>query len=336
MSNNLPAITKMKQYFLFLCLLLRFQREATTAASPDKEKGYRIAIIGGGIGGTFTAKYLSEYDVNHRNDKRSHCSLDEIVVFDVSPPPVDTPNNEVVTSSSDPRPKHWQGSRVSSLTLRDGSVIELGASIIYSGNQLVVDMMQDDPEYLVKGKPMGLGKKTTDGERKDVNPKKDENKQPTGFGIYHGNREWLLKPRLFSSYPSILRSILQPLYFLWRYNFDYFRLQRAVKQAIHAFDIVYALLNDTDKEVTYFTNPMEMWNAIGLKPLAGISFHDFLDELGLSRDESLELSDSNSGNRNYWWNWRSWLPGMGCLRSELVTAMTINTYNQDLSEMNGE
>ena len=40
--------------------------------------------------------------------------------------------------------------------------------------------------------------------------------------------------------------------------------------------------------------------------------------------------------RRSWWDWRSWLPCMGCLRSELVTAMTINTYNQDLNEMNGK
>ena len=86
---------------------------------------------------------------------------------------------------------------------------------------------------------------------------------------------------------------------------------------------------------------MELWDVIGLKPLASISFHEFLDELGLSRDVSLEHSSSSGGiaekaMRRSWWDWRSWLPCMGCLRSELVTAITINTYNQDLNEMNGK
>ena len=54
---------------------------------------YKVAIIGGGISGTFTAKYLAEYDANHyrssSNDDGSSrdCMLDEIVVYDVSPPP---------------------------------------------------------------------------------------------------------------------------------------------------------------------------------------------------------------------------------------------------------
>ena len=121
---------------------------------------YRVAIIGGGISGTFAAKYLAEYDVHHRSSSPPgadadadadggadtiirDCLLDEIVVYDISPPPasfahgnytdtVDTvdSSSKAHHSSSDPRPHNWQGSRVSSITLQDGSVVELGASII--------------------------------------------------------------------------------------------------------------------------------------------------------------------------------------------------------------
>ena len=112
---------------------------------------YKIAIIGGGISGTFSAKYLAEYDVNHRStpgDTRD-CLLDEIDVYDVSPPPFADTHAEKISedgvqmqsSSADPRPTNYQGSRVSSITLQDGSVVELGASIIYEGNRLVIDMM---------------------------------------------------------------------------------------------------------------------------------------------------------------------------------------------------
>ena len=331
----------------------------TDASDTTKAEGYRIAIIGGGISGTFAAKYLAEYDVNHvlerEKGEREGCLLDEIVVYDVSPPPSGFSNVSASTnttlSSSDPRPPNWQGSRVSSITLKDGSVIELGASIIYSGNQLVVEMMKGDPERLVKGKPLGTGKrnnaKNANLEQKD---KKEENSKsnPSGFGIYHGQKQWLVKPSsLFQNkyYPSFLKSMLQPLYFLWRYNIDFFRLRHAVQRAIHSFHTIYAFLDDTHHDVTFFESPMDMWEAMGLRSISTISFHDFLDGLGLSRDESLEFEYSSNDGRivhrksGGWWswgNWRKWMPGMGCLRSELVTAMTLNSYNQNLNQMNGE
>ncbi|KAL9187657.1 hypothetical protein ACHAXT_006035 [Thalassiosira profunda] len=301
-------------------------------------EAYRVAIIGGGISGSFAAKYLADYDSNHRGDggNARDCLLEEIVVYDVSPPPAgfsdaETSNAESdgLRSTSDPRPPNYQGSRVASVTLQDGSVVELGASIIYEGNRLVVDTINGDPARLKKGKPMGTGKKdpAADGKGK---------RAPKGLGIYHGDGEWLVDTSLFSQYPSFLQKVLTPLYFLYRYNFDYFRLRGAVKQAIRSFDDVYALLNDTQHEVTYFQAPMDMWSAVGLGGLAGIPFHDFLDGLGMYRDASLELESGNdSSNGQSWWDWRSYFPGMGCMRSELVTAMTLNTYNADLNSMNG-
>ena len=298
--------------------------------------GHRIAVIGGGISGTFVTKYVSEYDVLEKAAK-DKCQVDEIVVYDISPPPSgfdddsqqsQSDNNvKVLQSSSDPRPENWQGSRVSSVSISD-SIIELGASIIYSGNQLVVEMMNADPDNLARDEPMGTGHQsdsTAGGKR-----------APHGIGVYHGNKEWLLKTNTFANYPSFLQKILEPLTLLWRYNLDYFRLQHAVKRAVHAFDIVYDLLSDTKNELTFFESPMHLWEAIGLRSAASVTFHELCDGLGLYRDPSLETSQTSGlETNNSWWNWRAWLPGMGCMRSELVTAMTINTYNADLNEMNG-
>jgi prenylcysteine oxidase/farnesylcysteine lyase len=107
-----------------------------------------------------------------------------------------------------------------------------------------------------------------------------------------------------------------------------------VKQAIQSFDSIYLLLNDTQHDVTYFDSPMDIWQTVGLRSIASISFHEFLDGIGVYRDPSVELGGANSGIKNSW-DWRSWLPGMGCMRAELLSAMTINTYNQDLNQMNG-
>ena len=134
---------------------MRLLHILSTLALP-LSNAYKVAIIGGGISGTFTAKYLAEYDANHQSssndDDSRDCLLDEIVVYDVSPPPPgfknddDNDNDGISTnsnkeqsststkklqSSSEPRPSNFQGSRVSSIKLQDGSVVELGASIIY-------------------------------------------------------------------------------------------------------------------------------------------------------------------------------------------------------------
>ncbi|KAL7459583.1 hypothetical protein ACHAWC_011672 [Mediolabrus comicus] len=318
----------------------------------------RVAIIGGGISGTFTAKYLSDYDVSHLhkpvNGKwRERCLLDEITVFDISPPPPGFSSDEdnqqpnlgsnikdTIKSSSDPRPESWQGSRVSSITVKE-TVVELGASIIYDGNQLVVDMMNGDPDNLARAEPM-MGTTKQEEEEEEEEEEEDEGSnvdinEPFGFGIYHGNKEWLFKTNRFSQYPSFLRKILTSITFLWRYNLDYFRLQKAIHRTVHSFDVVYSLLNDTQHELTYFDSPMDLFDAIGLRSASSISFHDLLDGIGLSRDASLEIQQQTTDDKNTagWWDWRKWLPGMGCLRSELVTAMTLNTYNKDLNEMNG-
>ena len=310
---------------------------------------YKIAIIGGGISGTFSAKYLAEYDVNHRTtgDNNRDCLLSEIDVYDVSPPPLAAnahaekvaEDGVVQSSSADPRPTQYQGSRVSSITLQDGSVVELGASIIYEGNKLVIDMMNGDPERLVKGKPMG----TSSTEEKEDDP--TSKNRPSGFGIYHGNGQWLINTSHYGRYPKFIQKIFTSLHLLWRYNLDLFRLKNAVRTAINSFDIIYNVLNDTMYDVTYFESPMDIWETMGLRRLADVSFHAFCDGLGLYRDATLELKEedeeessstvSSSWWNPYYWDWRKYIPGMGCIRSELVTAMTLNTYNQDLNEMNG-
>jgi len=54
-------------------------------------RAYKVAIIGGGISGSFSAKYLADYDANYRSRNNGGetrgCRLDEIVVYDVSPTP---------------------------------------------------------------------------------------------------------------------------------------------------------------------------------------------------------------------------------------------------------
>ena len=107
--------------------------------------------------GSFTAKYLADYD--------EKCSLQDIHIFE--PQPVREP-----TKVADPSNIDQQGSHVNSLELKDGSIIELGISIALTRNQLVVDMIEGDL-MLQMTRPFHTGK---------------EDKEPPqrGFGIFDG------------------------------------------------------------------------------------------------------------------------------------------------------
>eukprot|EP00563_Minutocellus_polymorphus_P015584 CAMPEP_0181058520 /NCGR_PEP_ID=MMETSP1070-20121207/20866_1 /TAXON_ID=265543 /ORGANISM="Minutocellus polymorphus, Strain NH13" /LENGTH=94 /DNA_ID=CAMNT_0023138083 /DNA_START=291 /DNA_END=575 /DNA_ORIENTATION=+ len=81
---------------IFLFVLVHQRVIHPVLAKNDDEaansKRYRIAIISGGISGSFVTKYISEYDVARLNEtvngrQRKQCLLDKIVVYDVSPPP---------------------------------------------------------------------------------------------------------------------------------------------------------------------------------------------------------------------------------------------------------
>jgi prenylcysteine oxidase/farnesylcysteine lyase len=245
----------------------------------------RIAVIGGGISGSFTAKYLADYN-------KDECKLDSITIFEPMPvtkavTPQDLPDDD------------WQASRVSSLRLKDGTLIELGASVAYRGFHLVLDMIRGDPSIEI-GEPFNTG---TDKEDEGLH---------TGLGIYDGDGQWAL---LTSNAPSFFNK----LRLLYRYNFELLKVGRASKQAQEAFADIPKLLA-SQHPATFFNSPNEIWDAIGLLKGVHSSYDQLLDVIGLST----ELS---------WW--RNLIPFQGSLRKELLTAINLVNYNQDNSQVNG-
>lgn len=197
----------------------------------------------------------------------------------------------------------WQGSRVSSITLSDGTIVELGASIIYDGNKLTVQMLEGD-STLSAGKPFYPGKEKAEKEKgKSIK---------AGFGIYDGNGEWLLNT-------ATIWSLARKVALLWRYNIDLIRISRAASSAVTSFDLIYELLDST-QPVTFLESPDDIWESVGLKKLSMVSYDEFLDAIGICREVQ-------------WW--RSFLPYQGCIRTELLSAATINNYNQPTNRMNG-
>eukprot|EP00978_Attheya_sp_CCMP212_P011962 scaffold29674_cov51-Attheya_sp.AAC.2 len=263
----------------------------TVVSKEDDEKPRRVAIIGGGIGGSFAAKYLADYDV-------SSCSLDSVVLFD---PTLDDEIQETHANDS------LQGGRVASVTLKDGTVVELGASVAYSGNRLLVEMIEGDPDSLTMGGPFhpGLGKQKMLDDRYNISEWRN------GLGVYNGNGEW---PLIAAGPDDHTKWQL-----FVRYNLDLLRIKRATNKALESFEQIYSLLDSMDPS-TFFRSPDALWQEVGLWEYALQSFDQLLDSLWISKSTSL---------------WRSFLPHQGSLRDELLTAVNLCNYNQVNSKLNG-
>mmetsp|Transcript_12999 Transcript_12999/g.28112 ORF Transcript_12999/g.28112 Transcript_12999/m.28112 type:complete len:607 (-) Transcript_12999:27-1847(-) len=289
--------------FVFAVSVIAASTGSSSASEPPNDDSVgtrprRIAIIGGGISGSFCAKYLVDYD--------ERCLLDAVDIYEPSSMNMSAalkPGVPVTDAAGSATRQTWQGSRVSSITLSDGTIVELGASIIYDGNKLAVQMLEGD-STLSAGRPFYPGKEKA----------KSEEGRPikSGFGIYNGNGEWLLNT-------APMWSLARKVALLWRYNVDLFRISQAASSAITSFELIYELL-ESNQPATFLDSPDEIWESVGLKKLSLVTFDEFLDAIGVCREVE---------------GWRSYIPYQGCIRTELLSAASINNYNQATNQMNG-
>mmetsp|Transcript_6088 Transcript_6088/g.7873 ORF Transcript_6088/g.7873 Transcript_6088/m.7873 type:complete len:573 (+) Transcript_6088:112-1830(+) len=247
-------------------------------------RSQKVAIIGEGIGGSFTAKYLADYDED--------CRLEDITIFEAVP--IEGP-----VSVDDASDRGWQGSRITSLKLKDGTNIELGASIAHNGFTLVLDMIRDDPDNLEISAPFATGLDEDDTER--------------SMGIYVGHKQWAF--RTWSGW-----KLLNKLTLVLRYNYDLVKIAKITSQAEAAFvSLLPELLSSTEKG-TFFQSPEQIWNRLGLLKAVMTPFSKLLDAAKIYAELPY---------------WRSFLPFQGSLRLELLTAINLVNYNQDIDEING-
>lgn len=223
--------------------------------ADGETKSRRIAVIGGGISGTFVSKYLVDYDTS--------CLIDSLTLFD---PTFLSHTDDAMGSSSSIKldgdnPCTLQGGRVATKILDDGTVVELGASIIYSGNKLVSDMVDADPD-LTRTYP-----------------------EPKAFGVWDG------EDFAINSNNKTQRSLSIRL--AYRYNFDIFRMKQAVERAIEAFDQIYGLLENPSS--FYPSTADEIWDAVGLLSLVRMNFDKYLDTIDLSKENFVAKFLGNFG-----------------------------------------
>jgi prenylcysteine oxidase/farnesylcysteine lyase len=202
---------------------------------PALATAQRIAVIGGGISGTFVARYLTDYDPS--------CKLD-LTLYDPSP------LGEYTTRSSS---IEGQGSRVATLQLDDGRLVEIGASILSEKFRFIQEMAIAGNLSMIPPFQTGV----------------DEPGLNTGFLIYDGTKT----PR-FST--ANMTSAERKYSIALRYNIEAYLVTRAMHDVISRFESAQTFLAD-DKSV--FSSPQEMWKAVGLESLTQISLAEYCKSL---------------------------------------------------------
>ena len=203
----------------------------------QSEEGPTIAVIGGGISGTFVSKYLMDYYV-HSSSKKKH-ALSKLDIYD--PYPI----GEYYDSStaSDGSSTFTQGSRIRSLS-HNNHTLELGASIATTEFRHVYEMAASG----------GL-------EWKDAYPKQEGE----GSAIYNGDGSFAMNTVGVSEQS-------QKLKMMWRYNLDAWKLFKATARAQEKYATLGTILNDTTK---LYASPQGLYQAAKLWPLVTHSLEQF-------------------------------------------------------------
>ena len=295
------------------------------AAAKTRTKT-KIAIIGGGISGSFVTKYLTDYD-------NTNCGLD-ITIYDPYHTGIENENedeNENDVDEETQNIQNQQGSRVSSYILKDGTVVERGASILFSGNQLVNDMidssfdLDDDKHKLIRIQPHG------------------SDAGSGGMAIYNGNGDGPSSDRFPILLTNNMTSDEKTTMLVWRYNIDLYKINSITDKTIEKFNRIYTdLLNDTTDNIDnnnnnnnevykYLNSPNDIWNYIGLSDIATISFDDYLIKT---------LGISTSTSTSTWYNIRKYLLEVfgikqGLVSNELYEPMNICNNNQNNKQITG-
>ena len=326
--------TSLRSHVLFFVVLLLF------LLSSNNSNAQRIAIIGGGISGTFCSKYLIDHVGSSASSSNGCSLLDSITIFD--PEPIgriiqqdDESKDDNEQNSDQP---YYQGSRIAPLQLKSNSgnqiTIELGASIgYYKGFKYVLEMAKSG--NLEVGKPFTTGnnKSGTDSSNDDGSEdgERKVRKKRNGMAIYNGNKEFVLntaplpKPWFFGYY-----NWTSALEIGWRYNFDAIKMNSITDTMVDSFLKIHDLIDDNDIEkidVTALESPQSLWDTVGLLGYVNTTLNDICDTIGLTNTVQ---------------DWKYWFKSLlfgsqsqGILRTELLDSINLVNYNQPIDKVNG-
>ena len=316
-----------------------------------------IAIIGGGISGTFLTKYLVDYDWN--------CTiLDTITIFEPNPVVGPMRKDETKHSTKTMHPQHpqHQSSRIATYEMEinipidtdtdtntdtntDATTttatasnnttkitIEIGASILYRGFHHVMEMIQQDPQQTLQiGVPYTTGNTYIDQQIQD----------PTSMGMYHGDGIWKLL-----LVTSLLPKYWWNYYLVLRYSWDLVTVSNICQSIQQQYNRLPYLFNQTHDY--FMDSPRDIWESLQLyDPYITTSFDFYLDTRGISPYSTTGTSTSSTTTttnivstiyrtiRNTITSlWFYLLPFQGSIRSELLTSINLANYNQNNTHIN--
>jgi prenylcysteine oxidase / farnesylcysteine lyase len=294
----------------------------------------RIAIVGGALSGSLTAKYVAEWDAS--------CQVASITVFESIPiqSPIDVGSSISDNSDNDKDDvmQQDQGTRVQTVRVatddNNGALVEVGASIGYKDFHLILEHIRSDPEHLKMVPPFSTGstpKPEDDAGGKEGSPSSTSYVLPLyqGLGIYDGratnaaeevNPIWSLNTAsVFACQwiPAAWRELVSNLALAWRYGWELRKVSVVTKQLTSKFATVPDLLQDPLKH--FFEAPVDLWKHLGMDGLVASSFDDVLEALGVP--EELPA-------------WRTRYLHHGSLRREFLEAMNLVNYNQNNRQVN--
>lgn len=235
-------------------LLLKAYVLTICQANPDTQRN-SVAIVGGSISGTFSARYLADYDTD--------CSL-SIVLFE----PTESLAS-LTTISEEASQTSYQTSRVASIqipTREDGGtdIVEAGASVFYSTSYLVQEMIHNDADLQLQV----------------VN-------RTTNMGVYEGNGKW---PLLMTNPPDITGGRIsqmtwRKLLLVGRYSWELVGVIRQCQIVLNGLARIPLLLQSLEED-SFFDSPLSLWEASGLAQIVSMPWEAFLARHGVGKTVS--------------------------------------------------
>ena len=335
--------------FLFLSTILiptilflnamRAQAQPYREGKQGQQQGHRVAVIGGGITGTFFAKYLADLE-----STTGSCSLMSLTLFDQSNDDelssvrggyINNNNNKDHSRQKTPDGSSYQTATYllrdfdgleqhqQSLTVEVGSVTsDIALSKYHS--PLLLDMAQKGnltiqhsmktriEQVLLDSIGSVLLRYTVD--KKLVSSSDPSSEEEAASSFFTSLKSWLY-------FPPIVR----------RYFIDWYVISRLVSK-VNTKKLRASELLLSEKYIP--SSPMELWSRADLNAGGGLSLDELCDSLMIPDDKTATKERGSI-------SWRVWLisaitggaMSQGSIRSEVLSVATLLLFGQELSNV---
>ena len=330
---------------IFFLSAMQAQAQPYREDQQEQEQGHRVAVIGGGITGTFFAKYLADLEPT-----TGSCSLMSLTLFDqsndgeLSSDRGGYINNNSSSSSNrntdESRKKTPDGSsyQIATYLLHDADgldqhqqllAVEVGSvtsdiALSRHHSPLLLDMAQKGKLTLQHSMKTKIEEVLLDSIG-SVLLRYSVDKTLIPSSLSHSEEE------AASSFFTSLKSWLYFPPIVRRYFIDWYVISRLVSKVntkkLRASELLFS-----EKYIP--SSPMELWSRVDLNVGGGLSLDELCDNLMIPDDKR-----ATEERRSI--SWREWLissitggvVSQGSIRSEILSVATLLLFGQELSNV---